>query len=113
LAAAVAQLRTAEDAHLQTNTRGTLAERVGAFFAKLSERLAERGIDPEGVDFDVAREELSAHFERGVESLRRALKSAEDSGIIRFQGNAIQLRRQRSAPLTYRSARGLSLEGPR
>jgi CRP/FNR family transcriptional regulator len=98
LAAAVAQLRAAEHAHLQANTRGTLAERVSAFFTNLSERLAERGMDPEGLNFDVTREELAAHFERSVDSMRRALKSAEDSGVIRLQENKIQLRRQRSAP---------------
>lgn len=98
LAAAVAQLRAAEHGRQVAATRGTLAERVGAFFTNLSERLAERGMDPEGLDLDVTREELAHCFERGVDSLRRALKCAEDSGLIRLQENRIQLRRQPAAP---------------
>lgn len=108
LAAAVAQLRAAERARELPNTSGTLAERVGAFFTNIAERLAARGMDAEGLDFDVTREELAHHFERRVGSMRRALDSAKDSGVIRLQDNKIQLSRR-----SYVSARTRPLHGHR
>ncbi len=93
LAAAVSQLQTAEPARRTTPVSGTLSERVRAFFTNLSQRLAQRGMDSEGLEFDVPREELGQHFRRNIDALEGAIEDAARCGVIQLRNNKITLRR--------------------
>lgn len=96
-AAAVSQLRAAENARRTHAASGTLSERVRAFFANVSERLAERGLDSDGIECDIPREELAHHFRCARSALERALEEAADFGTIRLHENGITLSRHESA----------------
>src|SRR5690606_35147191 len=96
-AAAVFQLRAAENTRKTHAASGTLSERVRAFFANVSERLAERGLDSDGIECDIPREELAHHFRCGRNALERALEEAADFGSIRFHENRITLSRHGSS----------------
>ena len=109
-AAAVSQLRASESATRQKAASGTLSERVRAFFTNISERLAERGLDSDGIECDIPREELVHHFRCSHNALERALVDAADLGAIHLHENRITLGRH--APASTQTRRRSSRRRP-
>lgn len=92
LAAAVSELQAAERAPRTVTARGPLYKRVNALLSNLSQRLAARAMDSEGLEIDLPREELAHSFKVKVDAVQRALEAADAAGTIHLDGNKIKLR---------------------
>lgn len=92
LAAAVAELQTAERAPRKVTARGPLYKRMNALLSDLPQRLDERAMDSEGLEIDLPREELAYFFKAKTDAVDRALKAADAAGTIHLDGNKIKLR---------------------
>lgn len=102
LAAAVTELQAAKHAPRKVTERGSLSKRVDALFKDLSQRLAERAMDSDGIEIDLPREELAHQLNGTIDAVQRALEAADAAGTIHLHGKQIKLRaRTTSNAISY------------